>query len=183
MNPIIAIRQSNHDAFREIYLQWHERAYYYFLKKIKSEEAAKEMVQLTFIRIWKYRASLSISHSFEVQLFITARSVLIDKLRKEANERNLQKSLEERVYSNSISSVASIQFETDNHLQSVLHQLPPMRRKVFELNRLEGYSYKEIAVLLAISVKTVDNHLSQAMKQLKTLLLLLVIIAGINLFQ
>jgi RNA polymerase sigma-70 factor (ECF subfamily) len=57
-----------------------------------------------------------------------------------------------------------------------------MRRKVFELNRLQGYSYKEIAVLLAISVKTVDNHLSQAMKQLKALLLLLAI-AMMSLFQ
>lgn len=182
MDDIIAIQQSNHHAFREMYLQWHERAYYYFLKKIKSEQAAKEMVQLTFIRIWKYRASLSTSHSFEVQLFTTARSVLIDELRKKANEHSLKKSLEESVYSNSVSSISSIQFETDNHLQSVLHQLPPMRRKVFELNRLQGYSYKEIAVLLAISVKTVDNHLSQAMKQLKALLLLLAI-AMMSLFQ
>jgi RNA polymerase sigma-70 factor (family 1) len=175
VNPIIAIQQNNHDAFRQIYLQWHERAYYYFLKKIKSEEVAKEMVQLTFIKIWNYRESLSISHSFEVQLFTTARSVLIDELRKQAHKRELHKCLEKNFHHDSDCSASSIQFENDNHLESVLHQLPPMRRKVFELNRLQGYSYKEIAQLLTISVKTVDNHLSQAVKQLKALLIVLAI--------
>jgi RNA polymerase sigma-70 factor (ECF subfamily) len=182
VNPIIAIQENNHDAFKEMYLQWHERTYYFFLKKIKSEETAKEMVQLTFIRIWKYRSSLSISHPFEVQLFTTARCVLIDELRKQAHQRELQKSLAKKVYDDSDNGVVSIQFENDNHLKSVLHQLPPVRRKVFELSKLEGYSYKEIATLLAISVKTVDNHLSQAMKQLKALLLVF-LITVINLFQ
>jgi RNA polymerase sigma-70 factor (family 1) len=181
VNPILDIQQNNHDAFRQIYLQWHERAYYYFLKKIKSEEVAKEMVQLTFIKIWNYRASLSTSHSFEVQLFTTARSVFIDELRKQAHERQLHKCLAKNVHHDSDRSASSIQFENDNHLESVLHQLPPMRRKVFELNRLQGYSYKEIGKLLNISVKTVDNHLSHAVKQLKALLMVLVLML-INLF-
>jgi len=172
LNLIIAIQQSNHSAFREMYLQWHERAYYYFLKKAKSEEVAKELVQLTFIKLWQYRASLSIEYSFEVQLFTIARSVWIDELRKRAKERTLHQPLDESSQDAAAPNNTTA-FETDNVLQAVLDHLPPVRRKVFELNRLQGYSYKEIAQHLGISVKTVDNHLSQAIKQLKTLLVLL----------
>ena len=143
-------------------------------EKNKSEEDAEEMVQLTFIKIWQYRASLSTQYSFEVQLFTTARSVLINDLRKKAHERNLQKSMQESSLQIPVHSISPIQLETDNHLQVALHQLPLMRRKVFELNRLQRYSYKEIAGLLTISVKTVDNHLSQTIKQLKALLLVLI---------
>jgi RNA polymerase sigma-70 factor (ECF subfamily) len=55
--------------------------------------------------------------------------------------------------------------------------MPEMRKKVFELNRLQGYSYREIAELLSISEKAVDNHLTKAVKQLKKILPLLVLLS------
>ncbi|HWJ30604.1 MAG TPA: sigma-70 family RNA polymerase sigma factor, partial [Flavisolibacter sp.] len=52
-------------------------------------------------------------------------------------------------------------------LNKAMSDLPPMRRKVFELSRLHGLSYKEIAIRLSISEKTVENHINHALKQLR----------------
>ena len=54
--------------------------------------------------------------------------------------------------------------------------MPEIRKKVFHLNRIEGYSYQEISQQLSISVKSVDNNLSKALKQLRKLVALATIL-------
>jgi len=156
-------------VFRELYMQWHARVYYYFYNKVHSSDEAKELVQLTFIKIWNSRSTLTTAYPFEVQLFKVASSVLIDSFRQKARKKNQVSPLNELAERSGPSNPAQT-FEVNDQLEAVMHQLPPMRRKVFELYKVQGYSYKEIAEMLAISVKTVDNHVAQAVKQLKTLL-------------
>ena len=58
--------------------------------------------------------------------------------------------------------------ETNRRLANMINKMPPMRKKVFELSRLEGKSHKEIADILFISTKTVEKHISQALKQIRS---------------
>jgi RNA polymerase sigma-70 factor (ECF subfamily) len=171
---ISAIRRGDHAAFETAYRCWHQRAYYFFLKKTNSCSETKDLVQRSFIKLWQYRDTLSEQHAFEVQLFTIARSVWIDQLRKNAHERNANRFVAVNAEREDAGS-CSTAFESNDQLAAALDSLPPMRRKVFELNRLQGYSYKEIAQRLHISVKTVDNHLSQAVKQLRSLFMLLML--------
>jgi RNA polymerase sigma-70 factor (ECF subfamily) len=71
----------------------------------------------------------------------------------------------------------STYFDTRKNVQDTLVTMPEMRKKVFELNRLQGLTYREIAELLSISEKAVDNHLTKAVKQLKKNLPLLVLLS------
>jgi RNA polymerase sigma-70 factor (ECF subfamily) len=59
--------------------------------------------------------------------------------------------------------------ELNETLQEAVQQLPPVRRKVFELSRYHSLSHKEISKRLALSVKTVETHISLALKQLRHL--------------
>lgn len=161
------LKNSDPEAFREFYFQWDERLYFYFLKKVKEEICAQELTQLTFVKMWKYRSCLSDEYSLEVQLFRKAKLVYIDWLRREAVLRK-QKDAEWQYFNEPVG-------ENETHpetekLQDALKQLPPMRRKVIELSHLHGYAYKEIAEKLNISIKTVDNHIYQALKQLRKIL-------------
>lgn len=162
------IKNSNSLAFQDFFNLWNERLFFYFLKKTKDEESACELTQLTFIKMWEYRSSLSEEYSLEVQLFRKAKLIFIDWLRKEATLRK-RKEAEESFYASSINSITK-HSETEK-LHSALDQLPPMRRKVIELSHLRGYAYKEIAEQLKISVKTVDNHVYQALKQLRRIMM------------
>ncbi|MGF7229761.1 RNA polymerase sigma factor [Arachidicoccus sp.] len=153
--------------FQDFFSLWNERLYFYFLKKTKDGENARELTQLTFIKFWEYRSSLSDEYSLETQLFRKAKFVFIDWLRKEAILRK-RKEAEAEFYNTSPED--TIHYFEAEKLHNALEQLPPMRRRVIELSHLRGYAYKEIAEKLNISVKTVDNHIYQALKQLRKIM-------------
>jgi len=150
-------------TFHTVYSLFNQKLYAYILKKTKSEYMAEEVVQLTFIRLWEKRKNLSLDFTISVQIFQMAGSILIDQLRKEAvNNRHLS-----IVENFPVPDTENFHSENLNALENAIEQLAPVRKKVFKLSKLEGYSYKEIAEMLSISPKTVENHMSKALKQLR----------------
>jgi len=159
------------DAFREFYCLWDERVYYFFLSKTKDHLNAQDLTQQTFIKFWEYRSSISVAYTLEIQLFHKAKLVFIDWLRKEATRR---KRTEAEVQFYKAEQCTGATDGCAQKLENALQQLPQMRRKVVELSHIHGYKYKEIADELNISVKTVDNHIHQALRQLRKYLSLLI---------
>lgn len=125
---------------------------------------AEELTQLAFIKLWRFKHTLTENFPLDVQLFKIAKTTLLDYFKKLANdERNL------KLYTADLTDKIveqSLQFDTKKQLEDVLNCLPPTRKQVFVLNRLHGYSYKEIAEQLSISPRTVEKHISLAIKQL-----------------
>ncbi|RYY31194.1 MAG: sigma-70 family RNA polymerase sigma factor [Chitinophagaceae bacterium] len=163
---ISKLKEGDHQVFKTLYEHWNPRVYYYFLKKTNSEDFSKELTQLVFIKLWNYRASLSSDLSIDQQLFQKARLIFIDWLRTQATQRKHFVSDPGTVDEPAIDSVGP-GFEAGQNMEYSINRLPPKRRKVFELKHIHGYSYKEIAEHLGITVKTVDNHLLKAASQLK----------------
>ncbi|MBE9600794.1 RNA polymerase sigma factor [Pedobacter sp. MC2016-24] len=164
LNYIQNIKKGDHLAFEMVFKLFHKKLYAYFLKKTASEDMAQELTQLAFIKLWGFKHTLSETIELDHQLFRIAKTTLLDYFKKQANdERNL------KLYYNRLSEDAADQnqnFETNQQLEVALSLLPPTRKKVFILNRLQGYSYKEISEQLSISPRTVEKHISLALKQL-----------------
>lgn len=158
------IRQGNHKSFEIVFKLWHKKIYGYFLKKTESDDLAEELTQMAFIKLWRFKHTLSEDFQLDVQIFKIAKTTLLDHFKKQANdERNL------KLYQTEIAARIEeqpLQFDTNKQLEMVLNCLPPTRKQVFVLNRLQGYSYKEIAEQLSISPRTVEKHISLAIKQL-----------------
>jgi len=147
----------------------------YILRKTNSTYIADETLQLTFIKLWKYRSSLNEDLPLTSQVFRIARTTMIDLVRKE------------QVKSQSIKAYKNPQAVNDtgekleaNELQrkiaGLMHEMPLVQKKVFEMSRFEGMSYRDIATTLSISVKTVETHISRALKYLRQHLTLLVLL-------
>lgn len=163
---ISKLREGDHESYRKVYELFHQKVFGYFLSKTKNEEDAADLTQQSFIKLWKYRNLLTTTCTIEQQIFQKCRQVFIDWLRVKATERkHIDDSADVSLAENQQHVVIS--FENSNDLESSLNHLPPQRRKVFELKHKQGYSYKEIAHRLGISVKTVDNHLMKATAQLR----------------
>ncbi|AOM77096.1 RNA polymerase sigma factor [Pedobacter steynii] len=164
LNYIQNIKAGNHVSFEIVFKLCHKKVYAYFFKKTASEDIAQELTQLAFIKLWNFKHTLSEEHELDLQLFRIAKTTLLDYFKKLGNDdRNL------KLYYHRISEEADEQsqkFETNQQLEVVLNRLPPTRKKVFILNRLQGYSYKEISEQLSISPRTVEKHISLAIKQL-----------------
>ncbi len=172
MNSLHLIKQGDAAAFRDLFCQFRLKIYAYFLMKSKDPAVSEELTQITFIKLWDNRERLSELYSIETQIFRIARTVFIDYLRARATQRKLQSDISR------FSEVHDQQPSHDyqHHIELALQALPPMRKKVFILNRMDGLSYKEIASMLSISDRTVEKHISMAIKQLRKILMLLLLL-------
>jgi RNA polymerase sigma-70 factor (ECF subfamily) len=171
-----AIRNGDAHAFEQAYFIYREKLFAYFLKKTNSKEDAKDLLQTTFCKLWQYRKSLSQEYLPEQQLFYIARTVFIDYLRKENKLQKIKTSVKLKATENQAAENV-YEFDVQAQLQNSLAGMPPIRKKIFELHKLEGYSYKEIAAMLSIPVKSVDNNLTKAIKYLRNIELLFIISA------
>lgn len=161
---LVEIKEGNVTAFEDLYNQYKEKLLAYFLKKTNSTEAAKDLLQTTFCKVWQYRKSLSADYLPEQQLFYIARNVFIDYLRRENKQHKIKTLF---VQDTAAAATPHLSFETSAKLQTLLAGMPKLRQIIFRLHRIEGYSYKEIAEMLQIPVKSVDNNLTKALKHLR----------------
>jgi len=169
---IEAIKRGDTFAFEQAFLRHRNKVYFYFIKKTQSAEDAKDLLQITFLKLWQYRSSLSENYLLEQHLFQIARTVFIDHMRGQNKLAKVQKTAQENLETNPTYIYTSMEFDLQSHLKVALSSMPELRKKVFELNKLQGYSYKEIAEQLSISVKAVDNNLAKALRQLRKIFII-----------
>jgi RNA polymerase sigma-70 factor (ECF subfamily) len=169
LNTTAAIKEGDALIFSELFNEYHQKVYFYTLSKTHSPYIAEETTQLTFIKLWNYRASLDETLPISRQIFRIAKTTCIDLLRKEANQAKLLQANSRRLTTEQSVTDAFDVKELQQQLAQAVQNMPPVRRKVFELSRYEFKSHKEIAQLLSLSVKTVENHIALAIKQLKHL--------------
>jgi RNA polymerase sigma-70 factor (ECF subfamily) len=163
---ISAIKQGDEWSYEQAYISCREKVFYYFLKKTRSEEDARDLLQTTFLKLWQYRKSLNEAYSLDQHLFNIAYTVFVDAMRKQRKAQRAGEELKDASIEAPAPGILEVK-ELDSRLHRLLEQLPDERKKAFILHRLEGYSYKEVASHLSISVKAVDNHISRAVKYLK----------------
>ena len=180
---IADIKSGEESSFTAVFNQYYTRVYYYFYKKTRSPESAGELTQLTFIKLWQFRHTLSEDLSFNGQLFHIASTTLIDYLRRQNTQRKKFLQLSEKTAraAENVPAPASAGFEENDYLHSLTSTLPPVRKKVFILSRIHGHSYKEIAERLSISIHTVEDHMVKALRHIRSVashLFVLLLIIG-----
>jgi len=169
MKELLNIQNGCKSTYEAVYNEWHQKLISFILSKTGSQELAEEVVQQTFVRVWERRDVLSLNHPIASQLFRIARTILIDQLRKNAHARKYINHLQ--LYPAPIEHGDNTMDyrESLSRIQLIIDEMPPMRKKVFQMSRFEEQSYAEIARNLGISPKTVENHIALALKQLRKL--------------
>ncbi|HEX4959175.1 MAG TPA: RNA polymerase sigma-70 factor [Lacibacter sp.] len=135
---------------------------------IKSKEQAEEIVSDVFIQLWINRKHLQEIEDLQLYLFIAVKNNSVQKLRQTEKKKtislddlavemdSLDQNPEDRVLSS----------ESMQAIERAIQHLPPRARLIFKLAKEDRMRYKDIAVLLNISVKTIDHQLSIALKKL-----------------
>ncbi|MDP4131311.1 MAG: RNA polymerase sigma-70 factor [Bacteroidota bacterium] len=159
------IREGNLRAYYQVFEEYHLKLYRYIYKYTQSAYYADETVQLSFIKLWEKREGLSEQYSISSQLFRIAKSILIDLIRKE-KIRDTQE-LSDVFISDTREDEKFLYKEELRHILSSIDGLPPQSRQVFKLSRLDHLSHKEISAQLSISPKTIETHISKAIKYLR----------------
>src|SRR5687767_12228867 len=81
---ILSLKSGDEECFEAVYYKYNQFLYTYFYKRIRSKEVCEDLVQETFIRLWKYCSHLNESLSFNIQLFRIAKTALIDVAQRKA---------------------------------------------------------------------------------------------------
>ncbi len=163
------IREDNMVAFYNLYERYSKRLFGFVLKYLKQESDAEEIVQEVFIKIWENRASIDIFSSFESFLFTIAYNKTISLFRQRTTEnkylehlKSIQQVDEEPVIIDEIYYT-----ELKDKIQSLLDELSPRQKEIFQLSREQGLTHQEIAAKLNISVNTVKKHMVNTLAFLK----------------
>jgi len=167
MNELIEnIRKGDRQSFQDFYFEYHSKLYHYIYRYTQSEWLAEETVQLSFVKIWEKRSKLSIEHPLSAQLFRIAKSILIDLLRKNKVRKVVPLSSMEF----NAEAIEYYNPETKNELalaMNAIETMPPVQKKVFKYSRFEERSHKEISSELSITSKTVETHITRAIRHIR----------------
>ncbi|SMG64217.1 RNA polymerase sigma-70, Bacteroidetes type [methanotrophic bacterial endosymbiont of Bathymodiolus sp.] len=163
------LRDGDEFYFRKVFDQYHQKLYFFILYKTKSEYIAEEVVQMAFTKLWQSRQTLQEEYTISTQLFRIATTTLIDFLRKYNNKDAVTARLDALNIERGIDSTNEkmIGAELQKRISEAVNDLPPVRKQVFEMSREHGMTYREIAQTLSVSSKTVEGHISKALKQIK----------------
>lgn len=165
---VTAVKEGTEMAFTSLFNEFHSKLFRFFQKRIGEHDIARELTQLTFIKIWQSRHTLSLEYSMDVQCFTIASSVLIDYIRmSNADKRSVVTQAIETAGTFMVQADGS--FENTNYIEVATQKLPPVRRQIFLMKVLHGYTNKEVAEQLSISIKTVEDHYSKAIRQLRSI--------------
>lgn len=143
---LLQLEKGDRGAFYHIYERYCKRLYVFVFRYIKVEVDAKGIVQEVFIKIWESRNKIDAHASFESFLFTIAYNRTISLLRKRANE---QKYLEHLKYIEQIQKapdlIDEIQLKESNEkVKTLLNELTPCQKEIFQLSRKEGLTHEEI---------------------------------------
>lgn len=169
MSEIDNLRKGRAAAFEDVFNRFHQKLYFFFLKHTEDRYQAEELVQVTFVKLWQYRENLSEEHTLSEQLFRMAKTSMIDAFRKAQREHKALEAIKKKQTTQYLPP-AEPAVDLMDQVRKGIHAMPPVQQKVFLLSRYEGLSHKEIAHHLSISPKTVERHITKALRMLRNLL-------------
>jgi RNA polymerase sigma-70 factor (family 1) len=162
------LRHGDEVVFESIFRNYYAQLCNYANTFTNDIDEAEEIVQATFLNLWEKHESVDIQISVRAYLY---RAVANNCINRVKHLKVRKKHNDEAVYLGNESSENNLEQVLGSELEQLIKQtidsLPSQCQTVFKLSRYEGLSYSEIAGQLGLSVKTVDNHISKALRILK----------------
>jgi RNA polymerase sigma-70 factor (family 1) len=165
---LTAFRNGDHAAFREVFNTFYNPLFYFINKLIDNDQEAEDIAVNTFHKLFKRSAAFETHANIKAFLFITARNNSFDYLRFRKVYKEKQQS-----YIEAMKDDTMFQYEyniDDDLIEKVLaaiEKLPNECKRIFKMLYFEELTPAEVAEILQISVSTVYNHKSHALKVLR----------------
>jgi RNA polymerase sigma-70 factor (family 1) len=167
-----AIADGNQEAYRQLFVHYHYRLTRFVMSFTRSKELSEEIVSDTFINIWLRRQEINNIKNLHLYIYVAAKNITYNYLAKlnrqpSGNLDEVEVDLEDPFANPEEAMITS---ELNKKLKQAINSLPPKCKLIFKLIKEDGFSYKDTARLLDISVSTVDNQLVIALKKISSAL-------------
>lgn len=163
-----ALKKGDVKAFDKLFANYGKRLYHFAYGYLKSKEEAESVVQEVFLKIWKNRKELKPELSFKAYIFKIAYNYILE-LFKHVNREQAYKHqlLDEAVdFTSDLNERLNYQLLLEK-VNKLIEKLPERQKEIIIKRKKEGLPIKLIAEQLNIKPKTVENHLTEALKKLR----------------
>ncbi|MDB4926131.1 MAG: polymerase sigma-70 factor [Mucilaginibacter sp.] len=164
---VLFLKQGEAGSFNTIYGRYWDKLFDAAYKRLHNTEICEEIVQEIFIKLWEKRAVLKLTTGLQNYLYTAVKYNVIDHYRKQLLQDNFISANKHRSEQDNSTEDNIFVNDLKIHLENLINALPGKCKNVYELSRLQHKSNKEIAVLLNISEKTVEGHLTKALQHIR----------------
>ena len=161
------LRQGDTTAFDAIFRTWYGPLVGTAERMLQDRAVAEELVQDVMLELWRRRETLAADGSAQAYLFQATRNRVLNHLRHLKIEQRSEPEIRGESSSTPPADADVVQEELSVAVQRAVQALPDRCREVFELSRVHGLKYAEIAQQLGISVKTVEAQMGKALRTLR----------------
>lgn len=171
------VAEDKNSMFTELYVRYFPKLLRFSRFYVLSEEEAENIVQDVFVYLWSHFEVLEGVRNRDAYLFTLVKNKCIDFLREQLSQQQKKRELQDIIGKEyeyklfSLQQMDETQLSVDDVetlLQNAIEKLPERCREVFLLSRMDGLRNREIAERLDISVSTVENQMTIAIRKLKT---------------
>ena len=161
------MKGGDRESFNKVFRRYYMPLTRFCVRFVGDGDQAAEIVQDLFVKVWTNREKLTLTSSFESYMLRSVRNSAITYINKERSHADVNG----RIYTDDSDANDPSETLQSNNLeasyQKVLATMPEKRREVFLASRFDGLKYAEIATKMGLSQKTVEAHMSAAIKQLR----------------
>ncbi len=157
-------------AFEQVFKAYFKNLHAYACTILKDDATGEEVVQNVFFKLWNGKGNINVQSSLSAYLYRAVHNECMNHI-KHGNVRKVYQmhaAYTMQAAGNGSADNSHAQAELQQKLQEALNELPEQCRTIFQLSRFEELKYREIAKVLDISVKTVENQMGKALRILRT---------------
>ena len=162
------LKNDDKSAVDELFGYYYPRLYHFSKSILKIEDGIDDILQEVFVKIWLNRYKIGNPDTFNAWIFTITKNEVLNLIRNNLKDQTFKDELFLRSVAEEYQTQNFIEFEEIKAgIDKIVTSLPEKRQQVFILSRTEGFSNKEIALQLNISEKTVEDHITHAIKYIK----------------
>jgi len=154
-------------SFEELFKTYFKPLTAFAFKFINDTDEAKNIVHDVFVKLWEKKDEIDMSKSVKSYLYTSVNNRSLNYIRdhKKFNKNEGVLENQDDLNPNIEDELAGV--DVQKRIDMTLNHLNPKVKRIFEMSRYEGMKYKEIAEEMSLSVKTVETHMSAALKALR----------------
>jgi RNA polymerase sigma-70 factor (family 1) len=165
------IARGDERGFDQLFRHFYLHLVSFAVDLVKVRPVAEEIVSDVFVKVWQKKADILLIEKLKIFLFVAVRNQCYNYLRKHSLWNVTVSPDNVAILSNAYNPEEDMAFrELQHRLNQAVEQLPDQCKQVFKLVKEDGLKYKEVAVILGISPRTVETQLFRAVKKLRKVL-------------
>ena len=162
------IKQGDKKSFEALFSSYYDALCNFAYLFVQDYQVAEEAVSDVFVKIWLRKEKIDIHLNVKAYLYKSTKNTVLSYVRKQKLETvNIENHQDSQ--NTETPETLLLKAEKTDHLHQIINTLPKKAGLVFRMHKVDQMKYREIAEILGISEKTVENHMGNSIRHLKKL--------------